>query len=285
MVGQSLPASEPGNFGKALSETPPGFQGQSKEMEKVAASGSSAENAKPDTLSSPELAQAKPAPRVLAGQVLQVGIGAETFAEMISPLLGGGETVWPVSRSAVFVTATSDTLTRIATLAQEITAAAGAQSVRVTMRAIVLGRGSDLPSSGSQTLSGSEITAALEKFGVSPDDLRDQPVPATLSKLAETAQPIVAGHNTILLSDALVMSLLLDTSTKPEQVELSLTYAGDRGGSAAAMRDGWDNASARALLRNRFALNGNKPVLIGVSSPSRTIVAALIVNVEKDGGK
>jgi hypothetical protein len=218
-----------------------------------------------------------PPPRQPAAEtrVLETGVDAKDFLQIIGPTLGKNLTAKQVDGSHVAVTGTSESLGRVVEVSQQIRSALRRPVKRSQIRVALL---SDQPvdeTSGSAALSPADVPQALQAFHLAADDLAGSAMPPKMYKAVELTAPASGGgENRVQLTDR--MTILYELRpTLAGDFEIALNLAEREKGT-----NPFDAGLGRIVLANHFRAEADKPVVLGVTTPNRTLMLVFLLRSE-----
>lgn len=202
--------------------------------------------------------------------ILRAPLDAPDFAALAQPLAQQAESVRPAGDDHIVVTGTSETITAIEKLAGELTTALETTRQQLSIRASLLvspdksGAGDD---ASTTAITRDETLKRLAEFGIDEKELAGIRLPDQMLPTADAALPFTsAGRLVLPLGDFLLRATQVGSDATSIELDLTLTEE-----SAPAEN--------QLVLMHRFRANRGKAVVMGVSTPARTLI--LVLRLEK----
>lgn len=214
-------------------------------------------------------------PAELAGQPAQsdrqttliaAPIEPEKFMAVLRPTLNRSSQMSTVHERHVMLTASAEEIGRAAKLTEEIRTVISSHDAPMILRATLLTSG-DLQSSPTDSAPAGMLPGVLASYGMALDDLRDLPVTGSLCRQGDTSLPIASGSTVRThVGDVTEIVLSLDRESKANAYQVELSVHDLRKGTGQP-----------PLVENRFFMREGKPVVIGLSHPTRTMLLMMVI--------
>lgn len=213
-----------------------------------------------------------PKPPYAETRLLETGIDAKDFLGIIGPTLGKNLTAKQVDSSHVAVTGTSESLRRVVDVSDQIRGALRRPVKRAQLRVALLSDQKPEETSDTAPLSPADLPESLSAFQLAPDDLAGSALPPTMYKIVELNAPASGGgENRVQLTDR--MTILYELRpTLAGDYEIALNLAEREKGT-----NPFDAGLGRIVLANHFRAEANKPVVLGVTTPNRTLMLVFLL--------
>jgi hypothetical protein len=209
-------------------------------------------------------------------RVVETGIAAKDFLQVIGPSLGKNLTAKQIDNTHVALTGTSEPLRRVTEVSEQIRSALRKPAKRLHLHVVLLSDqaqtdGSDASTAAdSKAINRSDLPQSLSSFQLAPGDLDQLGLPEKLFKVADLTAPATGGgESRAQLTDRL--SLLYELRpTLAGDYEVALNLAEKEKGS-----NPFDATVGRIVFANHFRADTIHPVVLGVSNASRTLMLVL----------
>jgi hypothetical protein len=206
----------------------------------------------------------------LETRVLETGIEAKEFLQVIGPTLGKNLTAKQVDSAHVAVTGTSESLRRTVQVADQIRAAMKRPPKALQLRVALLSDQTTDDSTTAIAISRAEVADHLKGMNLEPGDMEAAALPDELYKLTELTAPATGGgENRVQLTDRFTLLYeLRQTLAGDYEVALNLAEK-DKG------MNPFDTSVGRIIFANHFRSNTTRPVVLGITTPTRTIMLVM----------
>ena len=200
-------------------------------------------------------------------RVLETGIDAKDFMALIGPTLGKNLTAKQVDASHVAATGTSESLRRVMELSEQLKSAMRKPVKKLQLRVALLTDEAPGDTSASNAIARRELPQALTGFDLAAADFDQAGVPDSLWKVADLTAPVSGGgENRVQLNDR--MALLYELrQTLAGDYEVALNLAEKEKGA-----NPFDTGVGRIVFANHFRADANRPVILGTTTPNRTLM-------------
>ena len=216
----------------------------------------------PQELGDKDSSKMEPAADSQETTIIASPIDPENFIRIVRPLLRNAEQVSPVQDRHVAITGSRETIAQVSRLAGEIAAAVGT-GVHLFKARVLLLSSDAADSTPGETIEPQRLGEVLAPFGVTEADIGTLPITGTLYRLGDAVFPVDRDSTVrTQLSETMELYLELKPAEK-ERLAATLTLAQ----SGPIVR--------KDLLVNDFEATPGKPVIIGMSHATRTLLLVL----------
>ncbi|MGI8907365.1 MAG: hypothetical protein ACR2IE_12845 [Candidatus Sumerlaeaceae bacterium] len=200
-------------------------------------------------------------------RVLETGIDAREFLQIIGPTLGKNLTAKQIDSAHVAVTGTSESLRRTVQLTEQIRSAMKRPVKQIQLHAALLTDHAPDDTTTATPIALAQLPANLPNMGLAANDLESAAMPGRLWKIADLTAPATGGgENTVQFSERMTLLYeLRQTLTGDYEVALNLAEK-DKGANP------FDLSVGRTVFANHFRTDTMRPVVLGITTPSRSLM-------------